>query len=155
MKLKTLIPLSVITLVLTGLFLNHHEASQPLVKLPQKPKMVRYARDVKLSDYGVVGDGKTDVTAAIQKLVDAPVGVLRFPTGQYRLTKPVVIDLNKVGPTSISGDGTATILMEGAGPAFHFIGTHNGTASPKTVQPVVWEHVADGRDIYWWHLAAW
>ncbi|WP_291167935.1 right-handed parallel beta-helix repeat-containing protein [Gimesia sp.] len=158
MKLKTLIPLSVITLVLTGLFLNHHEASQPLVKLPQKPKMVRYARDVKLSDYGVVGDGKTDVTAAIQKLVDAPVGVLRFPTGQYRLTKPVVIDLNKVGPTSISGDGTATILMEGAGPAFHFIGTHNGTASPKTVQPVVWERerspMVDGIEIVGKHPEA-
>lgn len=34
--------------------------------------------------------------------------------------------------------GTARILMETAGPAFRFVGTHEGTASPPTVKPPVW-----------------
>jgi hypothetical protein len=33
----------------------------------------------------------------------------------------------------------ATIVMAGAGPAFHVIGTHAGTAAPETVKPNVWE----------------
>ncbi|MCA9021870.1 MAG: right-handed parallel beta-helix repeat-containing protein, partial [Planctomycetaceae bacterium] len=158
MKLKTLFPLGVITLVLTGLLLNHHEASKPLVKLPKQTTYIKLKRDVTVLEYGAAGDGKTDDTAAIQKIVDASLGVIRFPTGRYRFTKPVVIDLTKVGPTSISGDGTATILMEGEGPAFHFIGTHNGTASPKTVQPVVWEKertpMVDGIEIVGKHPQA-
>lgn len=56
------------------------------------------------------------------------------------MTKTVIIDLDKVGTTSISGNGTASIIMEGAGPAFQFIGTHNGTASPLTVKNNVWEN---------------
>jgi len=122
--------------------------------------MIKYShgKGVTASDHGAVGDGKTDDTAAIQKMVDASFGSLYFPRGQYRLTSPIVIDLTKVGPTSISGDGTATFLMEGAGPAFQFIGTHNGTASPKTVQPVVWEKertpMVDGIEIVGKHPEA-
>ncbi|MBM4086943.1 MAG: hypothetical protein FJ272_19310, partial [Planctomycetes bacterium] len=38
------------------------------------------------------------------------------------------------GPASISGsDGVATVVMEGAGPAFHLLGTHEGTADPKSL----------------------
>src|SRR5688572_26749549 len=68
-----------------------------------------------------VGDGKADDTAAIQKAVDGG-GALRFPRGTYRLARPVVIDLDKTGFISISGDGVARFIMEGAGPAFKFIG---------------------------------
>ncbi len=93
-----------------------------------------------VSDFGAVGDGQTDDTAAIQKAVDSGNGSVRFAKGIYRITKPIVIDLDKVGYTSIEGDGSATILMAGAGPAFRFVGTHAGTAAPNTVKQNVWEN---------------
>ncbi len=91
-----------------------------------------------LADFGVIGDGKADDTAAVQKAIDSAAHEIRFPSGTCRLTKTVVIDLDKTGFVSLKGDGTARIVMEGAGPAFHFIGTHEGTADPASVKPGVW-----------------
>jgi hypothetical protein len=91
------------------------------------------------ADYGAIGDGKADDTRSVQAAVDASKGGLWFPKGVYRLTQPVVIDLDRVGFTSLSSDGTARIVMAGAGPAFKFVGTHKGTAEPKSFQPDVWE----------------
>ncbi len=91
-------------------------------------------------DFGAAGDGKTDDTAAIQKAVDSGIGGIRFPKGVYLISKPVVVDLDKVGFTSFVSDGTCQIVMAGAGPAFRFVGTHtNGNASPTTFKPNVWE----------------
>ena len=92
-----------------------------------------------LSSFGVLGDGRTDDTAAIQRAVDAGTGNLHFPKGVYRITKPIVIDLDKVGYTSINGDGVATLRMEGAGPALKFVGTHFKSADPEGFEPRVWE----------------
>lgn len=89
--------------------------------------------------HGARGDGTTDDTAAIQQAVNAGQGCVHFPKGRYRLTKPVIIDLDRCGPTSLIGDGSATVLMEGEGPAFHLRGTHGGTAGPSTVRENVWE----------------
>jgi hypothetical protein len=98
--------------------------------------------------FGATGDGKTDDTAAIQKAVNAGAGAVRFPKGVYRLTQAVVIELDKVGFTSLLGDGTARIVMAGPGPAFKFIGTHEGSADPGQFKPNVWERqrmpVVDG-----------
>ena len=103
------------------------------------------------SPKGTVGDGRSDDTAAIQAAADAGTGTLLFTRGRYRLTKTIVINLDKVGFTSLVGDGTATIVMEGTGPAFHFIGTHGGTADPTSVKPEVWEKqrtpMVDGLEI--------
>ncbi len=95
------------------------------------------ARSVK--DYGAVGDGKANDTAAIRAAVNAGGGVVYFPKGKYRITHPVVVDLNARGKTSLVGTGGACVIMTGAGPAFHFIGTHNGTAAPDSVRDQVWE----------------
>jgi hypothetical protein len=92
-----------------------------------------------LHSFGVTGDGKTDDSSAIQKAVDAGIGELRFARGIYRLTRPVRIDLDRVGPVSIHGGGVARVVMNGAGPAFRLVGTHSGTAAPSTVKPQVWE----------------
>src|SRR5262245_19658740 len=51
-------------------------------------------------DFGAKGDGVADDTAAIQELIEAKVGSLRFPAGSYRITRPLVVDLDKVGFTS-------------------------------------------------------
>ncbi len=88
---------------------------------------------------GVAGDGKADDTSAIQKAMDAGTADLFFPKGVYRITKTIAIDLDKTGFASLSGSGTARIVMEGAGPAVHFVGTHGGTAAPGSVKANVWE----------------
>ena len=97
-----------------------------------------------------IGDGKADDTAAIQKAVDAG-GVVRFGRATYRLTRSVVIDLDKSGFISLAGDGVARFVMEGAGPAFRLIGTHAGTADPKSLRPEVFERqrtpMVDGIEI--------
>lgn len=92
-----------------------------------------------IRDFGAVGDGKTDDTAAIQKAVDSGIGGVEFPKGSYRLTQTVTINLDTVGFTSLVSDGTAKVIMAGSGPAFHFVGTHEGSADPKTLKPNVFE----------------
>lgn len=87
---------------------------------------------------GAAGDGKADDSAAIQKAIDSGAGDIHFGKGTYRLTKTVVVELDRVGFTALSGEGTATIVMEGSGPAFKFIGTHKGTAAPKDFAEDVW-----------------
>ena len=91
-----------------------------------------------IATYGVIGDGRVDDTAAIQKAVSGMGGV-HFPRGVYRITAPIVVDLNTVGPVAFTSDGTATLLMAGPGPAIKFVGTHAGTADPKTVKSNVWD----------------
>src|SRR3954452_24500565 len=90
-------------------------------------------------DFGAKGDGASDDAAAIQELIDAKAGSIRFPAGTYRISKTLVVDLDKVGFTSLVADGTARLVMAGSGPAIRFIGTHAGTADPPTVKPNVWE----------------
>src|SRR5262249_53507105 len=90
-------------------------------------------------DHGAKGDGTDDDWQAIQNAVDGGAGVVRLPKGTYRITKPVVIDLDKVGFTAITGDTVARVVMAGEGPAFKFVGTHAGTAAPASVKDNVWE----------------
>ncbi|TWT72896.1 right-handed parallel beta-helix repeat-containing protein [Allorhodopirellula solitaria] len=93
-----------------------------------------------IRDFGAIGDGVADETDAIQRAVDSRIGSVRFPKGKYRITKTIVVDLDLVGPTSLVGDGTPQVIMEGAGPAFRLVGTHSGTAAPHTVKDNVWEN---------------
>jgi hypothetical protein len=86
----------------------------------------------------LVGDGKTDNTDAIRRLLRLN-GTLEFPRGVYRITEPIGVDLDSIGPVAISAHGNATLLMDGPGPALRFVGTHMGTAAPKTFQPNVWD----------------
>jgi copper-binding protein NosD len=85
----------------------------------------------------LVGDGKTDNTEAIRELLRSN-GSVEFPRGTYRITEPIVVDLDKIGPVAIAAHGNATLVMDGPGPALRFVGTHAGTAAPKSVQANVW-----------------
>ena len=96
------------------------------------------ARAKTVRDFGAVGDGKADDTAAIQAAVDARIGLVCLPRGTYRVTRPIEIDLDRVGWTSLSGGGVARIVMDGPGAAVKLTGTHEGTASPRTVKPNVY-----------------
>jgi hypothetical protein len=95
-------------------------------------------RQTSVYTYGATGDGIADDSEAIQHAVDASAGQIRLPKGTFRITVPIVIDLDQVGFTSISGGGVARIVMAGPGPAFRFVGTHAGTAAPRTVRENVW-----------------
>ena len=81
--------------------------------------------------FGAVGDGVTDDTEAIKHTVANGDGMLHFPPGTYRITRPIEINLAKRGPLGIDGtSGTARIIMAGQGPAFRLMGTHAGTGDP-------------------------
>lgn len=82
-------------------------------------------------------EGKDD-TAALENAIAAG-GIIRLSSGTYYVSKTLVIELDKTGPVSFVGDGTACVDMKGEGPALLFVGTHAGTADPSTVGKVVWE----------------
>ena len=109
-------------------------------------------------DFGAAGDGKADDTAAIQRAVDSGAGDVRLARGVYRVTRPIVVELDRVGPVALAGGGTARIVMAGAGPALKFVGTHEGTADPPSVKPNVWERqrtpMVDGLEIVGEHEQA-
>lgn len=107
---------------------------------------------------GLVGDGRTDETQAIQNIILHQRESLQLPKGRYRITQTIEIPLDETGPISISSDGTATVIMDGEGPAFRFVGTHAGTAAPQTVQDNVWQRqrapLVDGIEIVGTHPQA-
>ena len=109
-------------------------------------------------DFGAVGDGVADDTAAVQRAVDSGRGDILFPRGVYRITRPIEIQLDESAPIGMMGTGTAKVVMAGPGPAFRFRGTHFGTAAPRTVQPGVWEwertFMVDGLEIVGEHEEA-
>lgn len=101
-----------------------------------------------------VEGGAADATAALQAWINSARtrgGNLTFPAGTYRLTRPLEIVLDEVGPVSISAEGVVRLVMEGPGPALRIIGTHGGTADPESVEPNVWENqrmpLIDGLEI--------
>ena len=112
---------------------------RPSVDKPAGSGDPRRARRALVELFGAVGDGVADDSDAIQKAVDSGAGQVVFGSGRFRITRPIVVAVDRVGPVSIFGGGTAQVVMEGAGPAFRIVGTHFGTAAPSTVQPPVWE----------------
>lgn len=114
------------------------QGAGPLAGAPVRAKVGQAGR-TSVRDFGARGNGEADDAEAIQQAVDASPGELYFPPGTYRLGKPIVVELDKVGPLSILGSSAARVVMAGAGPAFRFVGTHQGTADPSTVQPPVWQ----------------
>jgi polygalacturonase len=92
-------------------------------------------------DFGAKGDGKTDDTQAILHAVkNAADGRLTFPRGDYVFSRTVPISLTLQGRFTIEGaGGTARILMTGAGPAFHLIGSHAKSANPAHLTDAVWQ----------------
>ena len=121
-----------------------------------RPLLALLAFTTVLTAQTLVGDGQADDTAALQKLVDAG-GSVALAKGRYRLTKTVTVDLAKLGAAGISSDGTATLIMAGPGPALKIVGTHGGTAAPKSFKPETWAQrtpVVQGLEIVGAHAEA-
>ena len=93
-----------------------------------------------VKDFGAKGDGINDDTKSIMSaILKADDGLVIFPRGRYRITESIQIDLAKSGRIGIKGfGGTATIIMEGNGPAFKITGSHKGTSSPQSIINDVW-----------------
>ena len=146
------IPVSILLTVAAAL------AAVAILAGGEKPPPAPRKSVTTVRDFGAVGDGKSDDTAAIQAAVDSRLGEVRLPRGVYRITRPIVIELDRVGPTAIVGSGAARLVMAGAGPAIKFVGTHAGTADPKTVTPEVWSRqrmpTVDGIEIVGAHESA-
>lgn len=106
---------------------------QPSIGQPV-PKTVKAALP-----FGLAGDGRTDDADALQRAVDSGVGSIHLPKGDFLIGKTIVVNLDRTGYTAFTGDGTAKIIMSGAGPAIRFVGTHDGTADPASFKPAVWD----------------
>ncbi|HUG68246.1 MAG TPA: right-handed parallel beta-helix repeat-containing protein [Pirellulaceae bacterium] len=131
---KHLRTIGLIALLLTPAALTLRAAllQQAIPATPDSPRAL-------LFQFGVIGDGLADDTAAIQKAIDSGLGEIVLPKGVYRITKPLVIELDKVGYTSFYGNGVARIEMLGPGPAIKFVGTHFKSADPGGYTDDVWE----------------
>lgn len=150
-QVSRLAPLS---LLLVGLVAFAPSQTVPTgVDVQARPKA-----DSDVRDFGAIGDGKADDTAALQKAVDSGIGCVRLPKGVYRITKPILIELDRVGYTSFTADGVARIEGAGPGPGLKFIGTHFKSADPNGFTPEVWgrQHMpcVDGVGITGDHLEA-
>lgn len=132
MSRSAIVPIALLITLLAGILALTGRTQQPVAVQPLKPSG-------NVRDHGAMGDGSDD-TQAIQNAVNAAAltGIVQFPKGQYRITKTIVIDLAKTGFIALRGDGVARVVMAGEGPAFKFVGTHAGTADPKTVKDAVW-----------------
>lgn len=77
---------------------------------------------VSVKDFGAVGDGVTDDTAAIQAAIDSGAGVVWFPAGTY-LTSATITDY--VGGVTLKGAGayiTTILAGHSSGPVLHLKG---------------------------------
>jgi hypothetical protein len=128
-RLRFAAAIAVLALLGVTWLLNTLPAQNPPAKGEGNPSKPR----------GLAGDGVTDDAPALQKAIDSSSGAIVLPSGTFLLKKTLVVDLAKVGFTSIDGRGTATLKMVGEGPAIRIVGTHGGTAAPESVKPGVWQ----------------
>lgn len=88
---------------------------------------------VNVLDYGAVGDGTTDDTAAIQAAIDSSANHIYLPEGDY-----VITGITVPSATTITGDGggitsyTSRLIYAGSGVAVDLSGT-SGTPTRKSV----------------------
>jgi hypothetical protein len=76
-------------------------------------------------DYGAVGDGSTDDTAAIQSAIDAAgiAGVIYFPLGEYKITDTLLVTYSM--GAGATGFGSINMLGEGFGSNIQWYGAND------------------------------
>ena len=110
-------------------------------------------------EFGARGDGKTDDTQSIQHAIQKGDGTLHFPRGDYLISRPIAVALQMHGRISIDGaNGTAKLIMTGAGPALNLIGSHRRTADPSHFTDEYWQRermpIVQGLEIVGRHAQA-
>ena len=102
----------------------------------------KLAQTVSVKDFGAVGDGVTDDTAAFQSAVDYVAsldngGAIYIPIGEYSITSTVSMDRSadsSLGRVSLFGEdqnGTR-IVYSGSGDCFYIANSHTGTGEPNS-----------------------
>jgi hypothetical protein len=87
---------------------------------------------VNVRDFGAVGDGVTDDTAAIQAAINSSTGVVFFPEGQYRVNG----DLTASNRISLAGEGSASqINYYGTGTLLTLNYSQGGAAYEASTAP--------------------
>jgi parallel beta-helix repeat protein len=88
---------------------------------------------VSVKDFGAVGDGVTDDTAAIQGAIDAintvGGGAVYFPTGEYKITSTITIYSNM----KLYGNGKASLLKWGDTTAGDIFSRNSSTIENVTI----------------------
>ena len=80
-----------------------------------------------------------DVTDELQAQIENGGGSLELEDRVYRITRALEINLVKHGSASVrTRGGSATLIMDGAGPAIRLTGSHEGSADPKSFKPATW-----------------
>ncbi len=80
-----------------------------------------------------------DSTEALQKQIEENGGNLTLEDPAIlRITKPLVFDLTSHHAVCVKADRGVTVVMDGPGPALRLVGSHEGTASPKSFKPATW-----------------
>ena len=94
-----------------------------------------------IRDYGAVGDGTTDDTAAIQAAIDATVGVIYMPAGNYKITSSLLLASGK----SLYGESKQSVWIDyyGTGSAL----VVSGIASVESMSITVNSASANGIEI--------
>ena len=69
---------------------------------------------VSVKDFGAVGDGATDDTAAINAALASGAKCVHFPSGTYKIYATIVVPAN----VSITGDGTSASIIDGSSATF-------------------------------------
>jgi hypothetical protein len=110
----------------------------------------KLAQTVSVKDFGAVGDGTTNDTAAIQAAINACLAsgsALYVPSGSYRLTSQVNVALY----TGVPGRG---LIIYGEGWGSRFIVDHTGNGFSVTCSPSFGFYQAIFQDLYFTDGAA-
>lgn len=98
------------------------------------PVAAQLTNELTLRDYN---NGLRDATDILQQRIDRG-GHVWIPSGTYKISRTLLVDLETDGIRSLSGNGTATLVMTGPGPAIKVVGTHFKSADPQNYDPKVW-----------------
>jgi hypothetical protein len=92
-----------------------------------------------------------DRTAEFRERLGKDNGTLLLEPGAHRITGTLEVVLSgKHGAVIRPASGSATLIMDGAGPAIRIVGSHEGTASPASFKPATFHErmpVVEGIEI--------
>lgn len=106
-------------------------------------------------DYGAVGDGVTDDTAAVQAAFTAAAGgCVYFPVGIFLVTSEILYNVATSGSLSVRGNGPGSILKAAGASniALHLTGTVGVTTNPVLIHGVQFTSATSGTSAALLHL---
>ncbi|HRQ90603.1 MAG TPA: hypothetical protein PLA50_17550, partial [Bacteroidia bacterium] len=80
-----------------------------------------------------------DRTEEFRQRISANEGTLLLPPGVHRITGTLEFKLDGRHSALVRPEGgPATLVMDGPGPAIRIVGSHEGSAAPKTFKATTW-----------------